>query len=87
MTTKADLLQFLHRAAFIPVVLTWKNSINAGYFTMWPGLTSELVRKHLPKSLATAKGHLKQTEQNVRSTKIVVPPTPPLVPDTSKPQV
>ena len=87
MTTKSDLVQFLHCAAFSPVVLTWTKSIDTGYFTTWPGLTSELVCKHLPKYLTTAKGHLKKTNQNVRSTKIVAPPSPPLVHDNSKPQV
>jgi hypothetical protein len=38
------------------------------FFTTWPGLTSALIRKHLPKSIATAKGHQKQDRQNVRST-------------------
>ena len=58
--TKADLVQYLHRCAFSPVIHTWTKAINAGYFATWPGLTSELVHKHLPKLLATAKGHLKQ---------------------------
>ena len=51
MMTKADLVHFLHRAVFSPVVLTWTKAIDAGYFTTWPGITSDLVRKHLPKSL------------------------------------
>ena len=67
--TKAELVQYLHRCAFIPVKHTWTKAIDAGYFATWTGLTSELVHKHLPKSLATAKGHLKQDCQNIRSTK------------------
>jgi hypothetical protein len=70
MTTKRDLILYLHRAAFSPVVSTWTEAINAGFFTTWPGLTSDLVRKHLPKFLATAKGHLKQSPKNLRSTKV-----------------
>jgi hypothetical protein len=78
MTTKRDLIIYLHRAAFSPVVSTWTKAIDAGFFTTWPGLTSDLVRKHLPKSLATAKGHLKQSPKNLRSTKLpALPPTPP----------
>ena len=60
MRTKSDLIQYLHRCAFSPVVHTWTKAIDAGFFATWPGLTSELVRKHLPKLLATAKGHLQQ---------------------------
>ena len=68
MTTLRDLVQYLHRACYSPVVQTWTKAIDAGFFTTWPGLTSAMVRKHLPKSMATAKGHLKQDRQNVRST-------------------
>jgi hypothetical protein len=35
--------------------LTWIKAIEAGHFTTWPGLTADLVRKHLPKSIATTK--------------------------------
>jgi hypothetical protein len=38
------------------------------FFTTWPGLTSELVTKHLPKSLAQAKGYLRQDRKGQRST-------------------
>ena len=69
MKTKADLVQYLHRCAFIPVMHTWTKAIDAGYFTTWPGLTSELVLKNLPKLPETAKGHLKKYRQNIRSTK------------------
>ena len=67
--TKAELVQYLHRHSFSPVVHTWTKAIDAGYFATWPGLTSKLVRKHLAKLLATVKGHLKQDQQNIRSTK------------------
>ena len=48
MSTLPALVQFLHRACFSPVVDTWCKAIDAGYFTIWPGLTSKLVRKYLP---------------------------------------
>ena len=54
MTTKADLVQFLYHSAFISVVSTWTKAIDDGYFTTWPILTSKLLHKHLPKSLAIA---------------------------------
>ena len=75
MKTLSDLVQYLHQACFSPVLKTWTTAIDAGYFATWPGLTSALVRKHLPKSIATAKGHLRQDRKNVRSTKPSVIPT------------
>ena len=81
MTTLRDLVTYLHRACFSPVTRTWTKAIDAGFFSTWPGLTSDLVRKHLPKSLATAKGHLKQDRKNVRSTKsTTMDPSPTLNP-------
>ena len=70
-TTKADLVQYLHRAAFSPLVSTWTQAINSGFFATCNGLTSDLVHKHLPNYLATAKGNLRQNRKNVRSTKKV----------------
>ena len=60
---------YFHRACFSPVVSTLKKAIDAGYFNTWSGLASALVRKHLLKSIATAKGHIRQDHQNVRSAK------------------
>lgn len=36
----------------------------------WPGLTVENVNKFFPESEETQKGHMKQTRQGVRSTKV-----------------
>ena len=69
MTTIKDLIMYLHRACFSPTISTWVQAIDAGYFVTWPGLTSKLVKKYLPKSIATAKGHMRQTRQNLRSTR------------------
>ena len=40
MKTKANLVQYLHRCAFSPVVHTWTKATDARYFATWPGLTS-----------------------------------------------
>ena len=50
----------------------WIQAIQSGNFATWPGLTAEAVRKHLPKSTATVKGHLNQQRRNVRSTQLQV---------------
>ena len=67
--SNTDLIQFLHAACGSPVPSTWIQAIDNGNFATWPGLTSDLVRKHLPKAIATVKGHLNQHRKNVRSTK------------------
>ena len=69
MRTKVDLATWLHLCAYSPVLHTWTTAIDRSFYTTWPGLTSTLVRKHLPKSIPTAKGHLKLVRKNVRSTK------------------
>ena len=81
MKTKAELVEHLHRCAFSPVVHTWTKAIDAGYFATWPGLTSKMVRKHLPKLLVAAKGHLKQDGQNIRSTKPSIATAPLVLPN------
>jgi hypothetical protein len=80
LTKKRDIVRYLHQACCSPVSSTWIKAIDAGYFATWPGLTAELVRKHLPKSLATSKGHMRHERQGLRSTKPSV--TPPHVTST-----
>ncbi|KAL7465746.1 hypothetical protein ACHAXS_006063 [Conticribra weissflogii] len=69
ITTKADLIKYLHQCAFSPTISTWIKAINNNQFPTWPGLTAAAVQRHLPESPATDKGHLKQLRQNIRSTK------------------
>ena len=69
ITKATELVKFLHAAAGFPVTDTWVKAICNNQFATWPGLTSALVYKNLPKSDETVKGHLKQQRQNVRSTK------------------
>ena len=64
-----DLVAFLYAAAFSPSTNTWLNAIKKGVFQSWPGLTTEVVSKYLPKSPATAMGHMDQTRKHVRYTK------------------
>ena len=73
MATKLDLAMCYHRAAFSPVPTTFISAINKGNFSTWLGLTAELISKHLPKSLATAKGHNKLARKILRSTRPQLP--------------
>jgi hypothetical protein len=70
-----DIVQHHHQSACCPVPSAWTEAINACFFTSWPGLTRGIVRKHLPKPLATAKGRLCQTHQGTRSTNLVTQST------------
>ena len=59
VATKPDLAIYYHRAVFCPVHSTFITETNNGNFSTWPGLTAEMIAKHLPKSLAAAKDHAK----------------------------
>jgi hypothetical protein len=66
---RSNAIKFMHAACFSPTTETWTKAIDAGAFQSWDGLTSKAVRQLLPKSMATAMGHLVQQRKNVRSTK------------------
>jgi hypothetical protein len=72
-----DTITYLHACCFSPVTDTWLKSIQNGHFATWPLVTVENVRKYLCKSYGTAKGHLNQIRQNIRSTQQVVEITTP----------
>jgi cell wall assembly regulator SMI1 len=63
-----DTITYLHACCFSPVQDTWIKAIHNGHFATWPSITVENVRKYLPKSDATAKGHMNQIRQHIRST-------------------
>ena len=66
----ADLAAYHHGAAFSPTHDTFIKAIERNYFFGWPGLTSSLIKKHLPNNIATESGHLRQEQHSLRSTKI-----------------
>ena len=66
-TTKQDLAKLHHDSLGFPVQSTLLTAINNIFLGTFPGLTKELVRKHLPKSVQTSKGHLDQERQNLES--------------------
>jgi hypothetical protein len=74
-TSKAELLQYLHASAYSPVPSTWNQAIANNQFVTWPGLTTKAVNRHLPKSIATAQGHLDKARKNRQSTKLGAAPT------------
>jgi hypothetical protein len=64
LRTKEQLVEYLHQAAGHPVKKTWLAAITAGEYATWPGLTYELVSKHLTNTEETAMGHLHKTTTN-----------------------
>ena len=68
-TTARDLALYLHAACFSPTKYTFLKAVKRNHFLGWPGLTPALIQKHLPLTQATIKGHLKQEQQGLQSTK------------------
>ena len=57
--SKKVLIDYYHRAAGFPMKKTWLAALHRGEYRDWPGLTPELVSKHLPQDTEeTAAGHL-----------------------------
>ena len=54
--TKRQLATYLHATCLSPAVSTFTKAINNNQFISWPGLTSNLIIKHLPKAHAPIKG-------------------------------
>ena len=67
--TVAEQMAYLHACMFSPAPSTMIKAADLGFLSSFPGLTSENIRKHLPKSIATTMGHLQQQRQNTRSTR------------------
>ena len=66
----SDLAEFLHGCCCAPVPSTFTRAIQNNQFVTWPGLTAQLINKHLPPSRATAKSHMHQEAQGLQSTKL-----------------
>ncbi len=67
--TKKDLAQFYHQPLLSPPKSMLLAAIKNGHLASFPGLTTELIQKHLPPSTATDKGHLHRVRQGFQSTR------------------
>ena len=83
--TPAELVAFTHAAMFSPALSTLEKALNKGYLHNLPGLTATTLRKHPPRSVAMAKGHLDQERKNKQSTKTTRSPSPAESPDDTFP--
>lgn len=70
MASKQELVEYYHKACFVPTKSEWLKAIKKGFFISWPRLTAELVNQHLKPQLYTALGHMQKLKQGIQSTKI-----------------
>jgi hypothetical protein len=66
--TIAKLMAFHNATIGSLPVATLCNAIDNDWLTSFPGLTSKAIRKHLPKSISTAMGHMHMIRKGIRST-------------------
>ena len=69
--SKQDLARYLHAACLHPTVTSFTKAIAKNNFSSWPGLTTKLILRHLPKSTYTYQGHLHAQKQGLQSTKLL----------------
>ena len=74
-TYKPKLAQYLHAEIFSPTTAILLNSIKKGFLKTWPGLTENIIKKHLEKLSNTKMGHLYMRIQGLKSTKYKPPDT------------
>ena len=65
-----EVVRFLHAALGFPTEPTLLTAARKGNLVTFPGLTPENITKHFPESDETQKGHMRQSRQGVRSTKV-----------------
>ena len=68
-TSKPELARYLHQILCSPPKTALLKAIRNKQLDSFPGLTYELIAKHLPPSTATEKGHMVRTRQGTRSTR------------------
>ena len=69
-STKEELEMYLHQCLCSPPKSELIKAIQNKQLDSIPGLTYDLIAKHLPPSTATEKGHMIRTRQGARSTRI-----------------
>ena len=69
---KRELAEYIHATFGSPKESTLLHAIRQSHLITVPGLSTNLISKHLPKSIATSLGHQDQEAKNLRSTKKVL---------------
>jgi hypothetical protein len=65
-----ELVAYLHAVLGYPTKATLLEAARRGFLATFPGLTIENINKFFPESVETQKGHMRQQQQGVRSTKL-----------------
>ena len=65
---KKTLVDYLHASCWSPTHSGWVKEITKKLFTSCPGLSVDLVHKHLTKKQSTILGHLQKLRKGLRST-------------------
>jgi hypothetical protein len=78
-------LLYHHGAARFSPKDTFLDTVRAGNYTTWPGLTTTLILKHFPNLDKTQKGHMKGQLKGVQSTKVTALVTIKVEPGTANP--
>ena len=61
MTSKEEIIRYLHQCLFCPTKSTLLKAIKKNQLATWTGLTTEAIQKYLLESFpATDKGHMKR---------------------------
>ena len=68
--THEQLAIYHHTTLGCPAPSTLLRAIRRGHLTTFPGLSTQLISKHLPKSIATTLGHQDQEAKNLRTTRM-----------------
>jgi hypothetical protein len=63
-----DLVNYLHKALFIPIKSALLQAVKDGHLVTWPDLTEEAIHKHLKLTPTTAMGHMNQRRQHISYT-------------------
>jgi hypothetical protein len=66
-----EVVRFLHAALGFPTKATLLTAIRNGNLVTFPALNVSNVAKHFSEFDETQKGHMKQSKQGVRSTKVI----------------
>jgi hypothetical protein len=66
-----EVVRWMHAALGYPTKSTLLTAAKHGNLVTFPGMTPENISKNFPESEETQKGHMKQTRQGVRSTKVI----------------
>jgi hypothetical protein len=66
-----EVVRFLHAALGYPAKATLLTAAQHGNLVTFPGMTPQNISQLFPESDETQKGHMKQTKQGVRSTKVL----------------